>query len=155
MTLVSNTTTNLSFFLTQSGQRCIAQLCRSNWDRASQPRAGPDYTSAQKLFSPLPVFHYEIANSEIHSLETKQVESDPCHFFYPIATMLQCTTLLLHLGASQPAKSGTRLHQIKPIIIPVSKVGFSQMIEILWIRISPKSLPSTTCHLVKKIHLPN
>ena len=71
MTLVSNTTTNLSFFLTQSGQRCIAQLCRSNWDRASQPRAGPDYTSAQKLFSPLPVFYYEIANFEILSLETK------------------------------------------------------------------------------------
>ena len=71
MTLVSNTTTNLSFFLTQSGQRCIAQLCRSNWNRASQPRAGPVYTSAQKLFSPLPVFYHEIANSEIHSLETK------------------------------------------------------------------------------------
>ena len=62
MTLVSNTTTNLSFFLTQSGQRCIAQLCRSTWDRASQPRAGPDYTSAQKLFSPLPVLNHRIAN---------------------------------------------------------------------------------------------
>ena len=63
MTLVSNTTTNLSFFLTQSGQRCnIVQLCRSTWDRASQPRAGPDYTSAQKLFSPLPVLNHRIAN---------------------------------------------------------------------------------------------